>query len=92
MNSKNECKTSINYKSNIGLQKKLAKIPSQLISEELSGCLKLKEPPYIILVPKSIIQKLGIFDESLDFDLVINENKITLVGPPVNSAKENVIE
>ncbi len=72
--------------------KNLAHIPSILLKRELSSNLKLKEPPYIILVPKSIIQKLGIFDESLDFDLVINENKITLVGPSVNSAKENVIE
>ena len=72
--------------------KNLARIPAILLKEELSSNLKLQEPPYIILVPKSIIQKLGIFDESLDFDLVINENKITLVGPFVNSVKENVIE
>ena len=61
--------------------KKLASLPSILFSKEQTIALKLKEQPYIILIPKSIIQKLGITDENLDFKLVINENKITLLGP-----------
>ena len=61
--------------------KKLASISSILFSKEQTIALKLKEQPYIILIPKSILQKLGITNENLDFKLVINENKITLLGP-----------
>jgi len=61
--------------------KKLASLPSILFSKEQTVALKLKEQPYIILIPKSILQKHGITDENLDFKLVINENKITLLGP-----------
>ncbi len=61
--------------------KKLASISSILFSKEQTIALKLQEQPYIILIPKSIIQKLGIIDENLDFKLVIEQNKITLLGP-----------
>ena len=61
--------------------KKISKLSSILFSKEQTVALKLKEQPYIILIPKSIIQKLGITDENLDFNLVIYENKIALLGP-----------
>ena len=61
--------------------KKLASLPSILFSKEQTIALKLQEQPYIILIPKSIIQKLGITDENLDFKLVIEQNKIALLGP-----------
>jgi len=78
--------------------KKLTSIPSILFSKEQTIALKLKEQPYIILIPKSIIQKLGITEENLDFKLVINENKITLLGPELPNprvkppAKEIILE
>jgi len=63
--------------------KKLATLSSILFSKEQAIALKLKEQPYIILIPKSIIHKQGLTDETLDFELVISENKITLLGPEI---------
>lgn len=59
------------------------RISSQLFSKEQTTALKLQEQPYIILIPKSILQKYGILSDSVDFDFIILDNKITLVGPLV---------
>ena len=63
--------------------KKLATIYSTFFSKEQTIALKLQEQPYVILIPKSILAKYGIIDEILDFHLVIQENKITLLGPDI---------
>lgn len=61
--------------------KKLAEIPAQLLSKENCTVLKLKEEPYLILIPKSIIQKAGFIQNDLNFDLVKNDqNKLSLLG------------
>ena len=65
---------------------------SSLLSREQTRALGLQEQPYIILIPKSILQKKGIFGDELCFNLVISDNKITLVGPPVQSKMEDFIE
>ena len=70
--------------------KKLAFIPTVLLSKEQTKALGLEEQPYIILIPKSVIQKYGVIDEDISFNLIISENKITLVGPTVHSAKEKL--
>jgi len=69
--------------------KKITKLSSILFSKEQTVALKLHEQPYIILIPKSIIQKYGITEESISFDLVISENKITLLGPQVPNPRVN---
>lgn len=61
--------------------KKLAKIPSTLFSTEQTVALRLQERPYIILIPKSILEKCKIFSENLSFDLVIQNKRIALLGP-----------
>ena len=61
--------------------KKLATIPSFLLSKEHTAALKLQEQPYIILIPKSILAKYGITSDNLIFDLVLDNNRITLLGP-----------
>ena len=61
--------------------KKLAKISSTLFSMEQTVALRLQEQPYIILIPKSILEKYKIFSENLSFDLVIQDKRITLLGP-----------
>ena len=61
--------------------KKLAKIPSTLFSIEQTVALRLQERPYIILIPKSILEKCKIFSENLSFDLVIQNKRIALLGP-----------
>jgi len=61
--------------------KKLAKISSTLFSRDQTVALRLQEQPYIILIPKSILEKHKIFSENLLFDLVIQDKRITLLGP-----------
>lgn len=63
--------------------KKLAKISSTLFSTEQTVALRLQEQPHIILIPKSILEKCKIFSENLSFDLVIQNKRITLLGPLV---------
>ena len=62
------------------MRKKIS-IPSTLFSKEQTVALKLQEQPYIILIPKSILAKYGINSENLIFDLVLDNNRITLLGP-----------
>ena len=66
--------------------KSLAKISSQLISEDQAVSLKLKKQHYIMILPKHLIQHLGIFSDEINFELVIdNSNKLTLIGPKLVS-------
>ena len=59
--------------------KKLAKIPSCLLTHELTIALKLQEQFFIILIPQKLIQKLGCNVDEINFDLVRYENKIHLI-------------
>ena len=66
--------------------KSLAKISSQLISEDQTVDLKLKKQHYLMILPKHLIQHLGIVSDKIDFELVIdNSNKLVLVGPKLGS-------
>lgn len=60
------------------------KLPSFLLSKDLSDSLKLHEQSYIVLIPKSILQKQGITIENPAFDLTFNQNKLSL-GPSVKA-------
>ena len=62
--------------------KSLAKISSQLISEDQTVDLKLKKQYYLMILPKHLVQHLGIVSDEINFELVIdNSNKLTLIGP-----------
>ncbi len=72
--------------------KSLAKISSQLISEDQAVSLKLKKQHYIMILPKHLIQHLGIVSDKIDFELVIdNSNKLTLIGPKLGSKPKSAI-
>ena len=60
--------------------KPLAEIPGQLITRELAYQLRLEEEPYLLLIPKSILTSKGITAKDLDFELFIENNKISLVS------------
>lgn len=61
--------------------KKLASVSAQLLTKENCTALKLKEESYLILIPKSIIQKAGFIQNDLIFDLIKNDqNKLSLLG------------
>ncbi len=66
--------------------KKIAKIPCNLLPKDLSNSIKLEEQPYIMLIPVSVLHNAGIFDGNITFDLSIIDNKISLIGPSVNSS------
>ena len=71
----------------------LAKIFSQLMSKDQITELKLKKQHYILIFPQHLIQKLGIIQNEISFELVIdNSNKLLLIGPELASQqpKSNV--
>ena len=63
--------------------KKIAKIPSFLLSNELASSLKLQDPSYMMIIPKPILAATGVTAENLDFDLVVKDGKLSLIGPSV---------
>lgn len=63
------------------------KIPSFLLSEEYTVALKLKQQPFIFIIPRHILQKYEIDSADLSFDLAVLNNKLTLVGPTVSSQR-----
>ncbi len=76
----------------------IAKVCAQLLSPESSASLRLKEQPFVILIPKSLLTKFGLVEDEIIFDVVIENNKLSLVGPQIpnprvkqSSAKEIVI-
>jgi len=56
--------------------KKLASIPSFLLSKELATLLKLQNQHYVILIPKKFVTT-----SDPVFDLVIQNNRLSLIGP-----------
>ena len=68
--------------------KKLSELPSPLFSKQLQVALKLQEQPYIILIPKSILEKYGIYSDEISFDLVLDNNRISLLGPKTRGSPE----
>ena len=63
--------------------KKLATIPSFLLSKELSTQLKLQNQHYIILIPKKFVTS-----SDPTFDLVLENNRISLLGPATERVPE----
>jgi len=68
--------------------KKLTTIPCSILSKELSANLKLSEQPYIILIPKSLLQKHGIYSENLSFNLIIKNKTVSLLGNESKKVKQ----
>ena len=56
--------------------KKLAKLHSFLLSKELSSQLKLQNQHYVVLIPKKFVTS-----SNLTFDLILDDNRISLLGP-----------
>ena len=60
--------------------KKLASLPSFLLSKELASQLKLQSQHYVILIPKKFVTS-----SDPTFDLVLENNRITLLGPVIQT-------
>jgi len=63
--------------------KKLAKIPSFLLSKELATQLKLQNQYYVVLIPKKFVTSAD-----PTFDLVLENNRISLLGPATERVPE----
>ena len=58
-------------------------LPTFLLSKELTAQLRLQEQHFVVLIPKKLVP----FNE-LSFELVIENNRISLLGPKTNQVPE----
>jgi len=58
--------------------KKLATIPSFLLTKELATQLKLQNQHYVVLIPKKFVT-----GPDPSFDLIIQNNRLSLIGPEI---------
>jgi len=75
--------------------KKLAKIPSFLLSSELAASLKLENLHQIMIIPQSILTAAGIVSDIITFELVIEKGRLSLIGPDLTSdprVSQSVVE
>jgi len=71
-------------------KKKIAKIPCELMSKEQAVALKLQEQPFLIIIPKSILRKLGINEDEIMCELVLEDNRICLIIPVSESSIQKI--
>jgi len=71
-------------------KKRIAKIPCELMSKEQAVALKLQEQPFLIIIPKSILQKLGINGDEIMCELVLEDNRLCLIIPVSESITQKM--
>ena len=59
----------------------MIQLPSFLLSKSLSTQLKLQEQHFVVLIPKKLVP-----NNELSFELIIKNNRISLLGPSTNQA------
>jgi len=57
---------------------KLASLPTFLLTKELAAQLKLQNQHYVLLIPKKFVTT-----SDPTFDLVIQNNRLSLLGPEI---------
>lgn len=57
----------------------MIQLPSFLLSKELSAQLKLQDQHFVVLIPKKLVPT-----NELSFELIIKNNRISLLGPSTN--------
>jgi len=60
--------------------KKLARIPSFLLTPKDTERLRLQNQAYILIIPQKLIEKFSLPSE-LSFDLIYENNRLSLLGP-----------
>ena len=58
-------------------------LPTFLLSKELSAQLRLQQQHFVVLIPKKLVP----FDD-LSFELIIKNNRISLLGPKRDQVPE----
>ena len=57
----------------------MANIPITLLTKEQATSLKLKDEQYLVIIPKTLLNKLGITKSDFTFDLISDKDKVSLV-------------
>ncbi len=57
----------------------MANIPITLLTKEQATSLKLKDEQYLVIIPKALLNKLGITKSDFTFDLISDKEKVSLV-------------
>ena len=60
--------------------KKLARIPSFLLSPKDTQSLRLQNQAFLLIIPQKLIEKFNLTSD-LSFNLVIENNRLSLLGP-----------
>ena len=60
--------------------KKIARIPSFLLTPKDTQRLRLQNQAYLLIIPQKLIEKF-ILSSELSFDLIYENNRLSLLGP-----------
>ena len=61
--------------------KKLAQIPSFLLSPAETANFRLQNQAYMLIIPKKLLENFNISSSELIFELIFDKNRISLLGP-----------
>ena len=62
--------------------KKLARIPTFLLTPKDTQMLRLQNQAHLLIIPKKLIEKYNL-PSDLSFDLIIQNNRLSLLGPEI---------
>ena len=71
--------------------KKLAQIPSFLLSPKDTERLSLQNQAYLLIIPKKLIEKFHLHSE-LSFELTIEKNRLSLLGPEISLKETTTLD
>lgn len=71
--------------------KKLAQIPSFLLTPKDTERLHLQNQAYILTIPKKLIEKFYLHSE-LSFELIIEKNRLSLLGPEISLKETTTLD
>ena len=58
---------------------KVANVPATLLTREQATALKLKNEQYLVIIPKTLLNKLGVTKLDFVFELIYDKDKVSLV-------------
>ena len=71
--------------------KKLAQIPSFLLSPKDTERLRLQNQAYLLIIPKKLLEKFNLISE-LSFELTIEKNRLSLLGPETSLKETTTLD
>jgi len=71
--------------------KKLAQIPSFLLTPKDTEKLRLQNQAYLLIIPQKLIEKFNLHSE-LSFELIIEKNRLSLLGPEISLKETKTLD